>query len=484
VTDEGSSGQSRMLDAARRCTRSKGTRMNSSASWSRFSFVTALVGLSSACSGAGSDGGSDEPAVSEPGAKQGAVATVDSMPSSPSAGSPAGPSSMNADSETSPTDVSDVPIGGAGSMLDGSGGGAEATPMNEPAEGSGGLPTDGSCDSGVVDEVYDRYVAPLVEGGQPSSCNQCHLSGVNLGNFVQGTPCESMACLMQNGEVDLDDPSNSKILQRIQLADPASGLITERVVDREYEGFLAWIEYSARCQSAACGEIPNACGGEGSALDTPSGPLGECTEGQLADQFERSVYSTLSGRCAGCHDPDGPKFEEDAILWLDLRDGGALRTMYNLVGRGALNTETVDLSLLLIKPLAEAAGGVPHGGGDKYANTDDATYVETKRWIEAYARCKNTGDLGDFPEAPTVSIVTPQPGEVRENPVRLDGIAIDAQEGQLVDTVRWESNVDGVIGSQNVVAGANLSPGSHTLTFTARDSDGNTVSASVMISVQ
>jgi hypothetical protein len=35
-----------------------------------------------------------------------------------------------------------------------------------------------------------------------------------------------------------------------------------------------------------------------------------------------------------------------------------------------------------------------------------------------------------------------------------------------------------------VVAGANLSPGSHTLTFTARDSDGNTVSASVMISVQ
>jgi hypothetical protein len=402
----------------------------------------------------------------------------------PVAVSPSGSLEPSGDLPTPSSGEENAPAaGGGGSMMETTS--TAGTPAQGPAtpEGAGGFAGDSSCASGVANEVYDRYVAPLVEGGQPSSCNQCHLSGVNLGNFVQGTPCESMACLMQSGEVDLDDPTNSKILQRIELADPASGLISQPVIDREYEGFLAWIEYSAQCQETVCGDVPDACGGDASALDTPSGPLGECTEQQLADQFERSVYSTLAGRCSGCHDPDGPKFEEDAVLWLDLREGGSLRTMYNLVGLGELNTSSPELSMLLLKPLAESAGGVVHGGGDKYANTLDATYVETLRWIEAYASCKNTGDLGEFPEEPTVSIVTPQAGQV-QNPLRLDAIAIDAQEGQLLDNVNWTSDRDGELGSQTTISEVNLASGDHTLTFTAQDGDGNSVEASVTVTVQ
>jgi hypothetical protein len=39
-------------------------------------------------------------------------------------------------------------------------------------------------------------------------------------------------------------------------------------------------------------------------------------------------------------------------------------------------------SPLLLKPLAESAGGVVHGGGDVFADTTDADYRTLRLWIE------------------------------------------------------------------------------------------------------
>lgn len=38
-------------------------------------------------------------------------------------------------------------------------------------------------------------------------------------------------------------------------------------------------------------------------------------------------------------------------------------------------------SPLLLKPLAVAAGGVVHGGGETFADTTDADYETLRRWI-------------------------------------------------------------------------------------------------------
>ncbi len=358
----------------------------------------------------------------------------------------------------------------------------EANPI--PEVNPDGMPISAECREGVANDVFDRYVAPLVSGGQPSSCNQCHLSGVSLGNFVRSTPCESMGCLLGSGEVDLAAPSSSKILERILRADPSSGLITAEVIQAEYDGMLAWIEYSSLCHTEVCGEQANACGGESANTGATTGPLGECAEETLIAQFEKSVYSTVQGRCAGCHDPNGPRFEPTATSWLDNTPGGAARTMYNIIGRRLIAPLVPETSLLLAKPLSEEAGGVQHTGGPKYEDKTDATYVATLQWIEAYAKCKADGELGSFDDVPVISIVTPREGMSYENPVRLDGLVIDAQQGAISDPVRWSSDVDGELGRSPTVAEAYLSAGTHTLTFAGRDEQGNEVELSVRISVK
>jgi len=42
-------------------------------------------------------------------------------------------------------------------------------------------------------------------------------------------------------------------------------------------------------------------------------------------------------------------------------------------------------SPLLVKPLAEACGGVPHGGGPFFSSLDDPDYLALKAWVESGA---------------------------------------------------------------------------------------------------
>lgn len=48
---------------------------------------------------------------------------------------------------------------------------------------------------------------------------------------------------------------------------------------------------------------------------------------------------------------------------------------------------TPPASLLLQKPLAESAGGVVHGGGDKFADVNDPAYIDFLAWIQREAAC-------------------------------------------------------------------------------------------------
>lgn len=68
--------------------------------------------------------------------------------------------------------------------------------------------------------------------------------------------------------------------------------------------------------------------------------------------------------------------------------------------------------------------------------------------------------------------------------VRLSADASDLEDGYLAETsVAWYSNIDGLLGNRRVL-NARLSPGTHSLTFQATDSDGATPSRSVTVTVQ
>ena len=79
-------------------------------------------------------------------------------------------------------------------------------------------------------DTFRARIEPLLADDNVSSCNQCHLSGVDLAAFVRETPCKTLACLTEQGLVDLANPTESRILGWIERASPESGLVPRSVV--------------------------------------------------------------------------------------------------------------------------------------------------------------------------------------------------------------------------------------------------------------
>lgn len=68
-----------------------------------------------------------------------------------------------------------------------------------------------ACTGDGATELYTRKIEPILKDDHPTSCNQCHLSGIDLSIFVKDTPCQTMACMSQLGLVDLTQPAQSKV---------------------------------------------------------------------------------------------------------------------------------------------------------------------------------------------------------------------------------------------------------------------------------
>lgn len=128
-----------------------------------------------------------------------------------------------------------------------------------------------------------------------------------------------------------------------------------------------------------------ACGPSPGARPVGVGPL---------DEFARSVEPVLEARCAqgGCHGrPDRPlALYAPGVYRLDpARTHLAERLSEEEIERNAIRLAALveappaEHSLALTKPLAVAAGGVHHGGGDVFADESDPDYRLMLRWLRA-----------------------------------------------------------------------------------------------------
>jgi hypothetical protein len=254
------------------------------------------------------------------------------------------------------------------------------------------------CSASNSGALFERRIAPLLADDRPSTCNECHLSGVDLSMFARSTPCETFACLRDQGLVDLDDARNSQILSFIQQADPASPLITQDVVNQEYQAFLEWLDYNVSCGSAACANV--SCGEPHLAtcetarepkvadVENAAEPMG-CSDKDIEQLFLDSVYSSR-GRCSPCHFDNWDKNDIGSPPWI--KTGGtcnqaALATLRQIERAGYIDVEHPRRSLLLLKPLSDEQGGVVHGGGAKFHQGDSA-FLNFTRFVEHYATCK------------------------------------------------------------------------------------------------
>ena len=250
--------------------------------------------------------------------------------------------------------------------------------------------------------VYEQRIRPLLETDRPKTCNQCHLSGVDLGLFVRPTMCETRACLMERQLVDTKNISQSPILGWIQRASPESELITDEVIAEEYSGFEAFLTTLFACDSTACEGVLCSTGGGAQACGRTPEPLRpalvtqtDCDPISIEQAFMDTVY-VWRDRCFPCHHTDQPTSYKTAPHWVEVRGGcagGSATTLKNVLNGGYINVEDPTRSWLVLKPLGPP-WGVEHEGGDKFEGaTRDIAYLSFMSFIEYYAACASSDSL-------------------------------------------------------------------------------------------
>lgn len=97
---------------------------------------------------------------------------------------------------------------------------------------------------------------------------------------------------------------------------------------------------------------------------------------------------------------------------------GSLETMRTILAWGLVDLAMPSQSLLLLKPLSLARGGVLHGGGAKFDGPEDPTYQGFLAWISRYSACAA--------QDPTLPKAAPAPPAV---PPELEDAGIAPSDG-------------------------------------------------------
>ena len=251
------------------------------------------------------------------------------------------------------------------------------------------------CESQSTD-LFAQRILPLLVDDRPKSCNQCHLSGIDLGLFVRKDPCETMACLVEEGLVDLESPEKSIVLGWIRRASPESELITEEVLEAEYSAFYEWIEQEATCET--CSESRCGTGEEAPFCDVAPEPEiafsgttknTGCSDLAIEELFFETVYQSR-GRCYPCHFDGAQEYDIGAPPWAVQSancKASSLGTLRNIIKSGYINVEEPEQSLLILKPLMQEQGGVEHGGHDKF-ELNDSAHSNFLQFVTRYAECQ------------------------------------------------------------------------------------------------
>jgi hypothetical protein len=264
-------------------------------------------------------------------------------------------------------------------------------PSSDPGSTDGPM-----CSLSEGEEMYERFIAPLMADPEAQSCNNCHDPSMRLNVWEKATPCRTMACMVEKELIDLDDPAQSRVLEFIAFGRPEEGFDIQ--VEREHDGFVAWIEYGASCFVDACGEMTDPCdeepttgsgsgagaggagGGTGSGVGSggssgggDGGIWGDCSQSAVQAQFDALVFPIIDG-CKSCHAEPGDPMFDNAKRWYHPEDSAL--TLVDMIGHsGMFNTIQMENSEVITKPLHQGSAyssiinatfyGVEHEGGQK-----------------------------------------------------------------------------------------------------------------------
>lgn len=275
-------------------------------------------------------------------------------------------------------------------------------------------------------EVFNDRILPIFRSPKPSSCVQCHLSSVDLKNYILPSADATFVSLRDQELIDLDSPQDSKIIKLIAMGerdlDEPAKLIHADLRKAELEAFSEWIE--ACCADKRLRELPASA--ELAKPSVPDEVIRHARKSRVVDSFVRNVWSQRM-RCFPCHTPNeidpenprhqgaikkrkefGEKFGQEMLDRLAIFRETPEKTLAYLIESSQatpedrlplLNLEEPSQSLLLLKPMSKLPAkkddgtlsepgylppNITHNGGLKL-HMHDQSYKSIVTWIEDYA---------------------------------------------------------------------------------------------------
>jgi hypothetical protein len=278
-------------------------------------------------------------------------------------------------------------------------------------------------------DLFRHRITPILQAKNPSSCSECHLSGVDLKDYIGKTQEETFASLRDAGLVDVKKPAESKLLAFIARKPEKTSLVSDKVRQQEYDAFKAWIEAATKDPKLAAAKTGDAK--IGPSVDEEV--IRHARKDQVLASFLDNVWSEV-GRCAACHSPDRNqeqlKKHGTKVNWIKLRDPQG--TLDNLLTTGIIDADSPEQSLLLMKPTNQ----VKHGGGVKMV-VGDRTYKQFRAFIEDYA-ASSTGKYKTTQDLPKQRA---EASNVTDIWFKLEGVPEKYDQKLLqVDLHRWDES--------------------------------------------
>lgn len=278
--------------------------------------------------------------------------------------------------------------------------------------------------------LFERRVRPILRSDAPSSCTACHLSGVELRDYLREDPAETFALLRAAGWINVERPDDSKLLAMIARTPPRPDPKLQRVQAEELAALRDWLRAAVRDPSLLRAQANGSLGTE-----LPVEVIRHARSDRVLQSFVDNIWSEM-GRCINCHSPERNrgKIKDlgqealDAISWIVPNDPAA--TLQRLVDDGNIDLDHPELSPVLTKP----AGLVKHGGGPKFLRGDPA-YRKFLSFLTDYAAIRR----GDYR---TAEQLPPTPAELillTGQHLRITGFPADWKElPWQVDLYAWD----------------------------------------------
>ena len=267
--------------------------------------------------------------------------------------------------------------------------------------------------------VFRQRILPIMQAKNPSSCSECHLSGVDLKDYIRDDQTKTFAALRDAGLLNVKQPDESKLLKLINRRPEKPNLLTDKVRQQEFEAFRAWIRAAVKDVKLTAAKTADEKLGPQVAPEV----IRHARQDRVLASFIDNVWSEV-GRCAACHSPDRNqkqvKEHSEQVSWIKLGDPRA--TLAYMLEADLIDLAQPDQSQLLLKPTNQ----VKHGGGQKLV-IGDRTYKQFRQFIEDYAASQR-GDYKSPTDLPTprteVSAVTDIWFKLSDVPARLDKLVL------------------------------------------------------------